>query len=140
MTSKTFIVHSIEIEILLATPRLTLEFRFPVEETRYIRRVRKTKSSCTLTAPAGAREGRHEGQLCAPLGPPHLLPPLYPPHCFTPLLLLYLLTSDCCVLSIPLISLKSSSSPLSTPPPHPPSLFFWTLLVHQHHFSSSAPM
>lgn len=86
-----------------------------MEETRYMR-LRTTKRSCTLTAPAGAREGRHEGQLCSP-GLPHLLPALYPPHCFTSLLLFYLLTSDCWILSISLnANLPRHPSPLHFSP------------------------
>lgn len=50
-------------------------------------RVRKTKSSWTLTAPAGAWERRHEEQLRAPLGP-HicclLSSSLHPPHRLIP--------------------------------------------------------
>lgn len=55
---------------------------------------------------------------CSP-GPPHLLPALYPPHCFAPLLLLYLLTSDCWILSISLnANLLHHPSPFHPPPPH----------------------
>lgn len=57
---------------------------------------------------------------CSP-GPPHLLPALSPPHCYAPLLLLYLLTSDCWILSISLnANLLRHPSPLKPPtPPHP---------------------
>lgn len=62
----------------IISPQFTLdwiEFRFPENlmwkwpEFSELQRVRKTNSSCTLTAPAGASERRHEEQHCAPLGP-----------------------------------------------------------------------
>lgn len=102
-------------------------------KTRYIRRVRRTKNSCTLTAPAGACEGRREGQLGAPLGP-HIC-------CLLSLHLTATLLSSCYT-SWPLTAGFSPFlsmqiffvTPLHLNPPpthtHRHSLFFWMLLVH----------